>query len=256
MYQNLLLETRDQVAFLTINRPATLNALDRKTLSELGEAFESISCDDTVRSIVVTGAGDKAFVAGADIRELAGLSAAEGQAYARAGQEVVDSIENLGKPVIAAVNGYALGGGCELAMACSFRIASDTAQFGQPEVLLGLIPGFGGSQRLPPDRRQGSRTSDVADRDVDQCERSAPNGARERGRGARRTHAVGRNHCQNDRGERNRRGRPGSGCGQSRIEDDGGRGPADRGEIVRRVLRHRRHEDPHPRVSGQDKEVA
>ena len=149
MYQNLLLETRDQVAFLTVNRPATLNALDRKTLSELGAAFESISCDDTVRSIVVTGAGDKAFVAGADIRELAGLSAVDGQAYARAGQEVFDSIENLGKPVIAAVNGYALGGGCELALACSFRVASDTAVFGQPEVLLGLIPGFGGSQRLP-----------------------------------------------------------------------------------------------------------
>lgn len=148
MYQNLLLETRDRVAFLTINRPRILNALDRKTLSELAEALQSISCDDTVRSVVVTGAGDKAFVAGADIRELAGLSAAEGQAYALVGQEVLDSIENLGKPVIAAVNGYALGGGCELAMACSFRVASDTALFGQPEVQLGLIPGFGGSQRL------------------------------------------------------------------------------------------------------------
>lgn len=149
MYENLLLETRDQIAFLTVNRPETLNALDRKTLEELGEAFRSISCEDTVRAVVLGGAGEKAFVAGADIRELAGLSRADGQAYSRAGQRVFDAIENLGKPVIAAIHGYALGGGCELAMACSLRVASENAVFGQPEVQLGLIPGFGGSQRLP-----------------------------------------------------------------------------------------------------------
>jgi enoyl-CoA hydratase/carnithine racemase len=149
MYENLVLDVRDRVAVLTVNRPETLNALDRRTIAELKQAFDSISCDDTVLAVVVTGAGDKAFVAGADIRELTQLSSAEGEAYSRAAHEVFDSIENLGKPVIAAVNGYALGGGCELAMACSIRVASRNAVFGQPEVQLGLIPGFGGSQRLP-----------------------------------------------------------------------------------------------------------
>ena len=149
MYEHLLYEVRDGIAFLTVNRPKRLNALDRKTLSELGDAFGSVSCDDTVRVAILTGAGDKAFVAGADIQELAELSAAQGQEYSRYGQGIFDSIESLGKPVIAAVNGVALGGGCELAMACSIRIASRNASFGQPEVGLGLIPGFGGTQRLP-----------------------------------------------------------------------------------------------------------
>jgi enoyl-CoA hydratase len=149
MYKNLHFEVRDQVAFVTVNRPNLLNALDRTTLSALGEAFEAISCDDTVRVAILTGEGEKAFVAGADIQELAELSASEGEAYSRFGQGIFDSIQNLGKPTIAAVNGYALGGGCELAMACSVRIASQNATFGQPEVGLGLIPGFGGTQRLP-----------------------------------------------------------------------------------------------------------
>jgi enoyl-CoA hydratase len=123
--------------------------LNRTTLEELAEAFRSISCDDTVRAVILTGAGDKAFVAGADIQELSTLSAEQGEKYARFGQQVFDAIEGSPKPVIAAVQGFALGGGCELAMACSIRIASDRAVFGQPEVRLGLIPGFGGSQRLP-----------------------------------------------------------------------------------------------------------
>ena len=149
MYENLLYETRDGIAFITVNRPKLLNALNAKTVAELGEAFKAASEDAAVRVVVLTGAGEKAFVAGADINELSVQTPVEGQRYARAGQAVFDSIENLGKPVIAAVNGFALGGGCELAMACSFRIAADNAVFGQPEVKLGLIPGYGGSQRLP-----------------------------------------------------------------------------------------------------------
>ncbi len=149
MYDNLILEVRDRVAVLTVNRPRTLNALDRRTLAELAQAFEAVSCDDEVGAVVITGAGDRAFVAGADIRELATLTAAEGELYSRAGQAVLDAIERSPKPVIAAVNGYALGGGCELAMASAIRVASRKAVFGQPEVQLGLIPGFGGSQRLP-----------------------------------------------------------------------------------------------------------
>ena len=149
MYDNLILEVRDRVAVLTVNRPRTLNALDRQTLTELEQAFDAVSCDDGVGAAVITGAGGRAFVAGADIRELATLRAAEGEAYSRAGQAVFDAIERSPKPVIAAVNGYALGGGCELAMACAIRVASRDAMFGQPEVQLGLIPGFGGTQRLP-----------------------------------------------------------------------------------------------------------
>ncbi len=149
MYENLLYDVRDGIAFVTINRPEVHNALDRLTMSELVTAFESVASDDRVRTVILTGSGDKAFVAGADIKEFASLSPVDGREYALAGQDVLNFIEHLGKPVIAAVNGYALGGGCELAMACTLRVASDNAVFGQPEVGLGLIPGFGGSQRLP-----------------------------------------------------------------------------------------------------------
>ncbi|MBP1634412.1 MAG: short chain enoyl-CoA hydratase [Acidobacteria bacterium] len=137
------------IAVVTINRPQVRNALDTATIDALRQAALEVKQDARVRSVILTGAGDRAFVAGADIGELSRLSAAEGEAYARAGQQVFDLIEHLGKPVIAAVNGRALGGGCELALACHLRIAADTAAFGQPEVKLGLIPGFGGTQRLP-----------------------------------------------------------------------------------------------------------
>jgi len=149
MYENLLYELNDGIAFVTINRPKVHNALDQLTMSELVTAFESAVSDDQVRVVILTGSGEKAFVAGADIKEFASLSPVDGREYALAGQEVLNFIEHLGKPVIAAVNGYALGGGCELAMACTLRVASDNAVFGQPEVGLGLIPGYGGSQRLP-----------------------------------------------------------------------------------------------------------
>jgi enoyl-CoA hydratase/carnithine racemase len=134
---------------LKINRPTVLNALNRQTLVELLQAVHEIGQDDNIRGAIITGAGPKAFAAGADIKELAVMTPTEAQRLSHQGHILMDAIENLGKPVIAAVNGYALGGGCELAMACTIRIASETAKFGQPEVGLGLIPGYGGSQRLP-----------------------------------------------------------------------------------------------------------
>jgi enoyl-CoA hydratase len=148
-FDNLLIERDGAVAIVTLNRPKVLNALDSQTLTELAAAMASLKDDDGVRAIVITGTGDKSFVAGADINELSVLSPVAGKEHARRGQLVFDAIEQLGKPVIAAVNGFALGGGCELAMACTLRIAAETARFGQPEVNLGLIPGYAGSQRLP-----------------------------------------------------------------------------------------------------------
>jgi enoyl-CoA hydratase len=144
-----LLVARDgAVAVVTINRPKVMNALDRATLDELRRTVLEFRQDDGVRALVLTGAGEKAFVAGADVNDLAAQTPASGREFARAGQHVFDLIERLGKPVIAAVNGYALGGGCELAMACTLRIAADTARLGQPEINLGIIPGYGGTQRL------------------------------------------------------------------------------------------------------------
>src|SRR2546426_11115261 len=149
MFENLIYEKMNGLAYVTVNRPAVRNALNAQTIRELKSAFEQAKSDDEVRVVILTGAGDKAFVAGADINELATQTPVAGKEFALAGQAVFDSIERLGKPVIAAVNGYALGGGCELAMACTFRIASENAVLGQPEVKLGIIPGYGGSQRLP-----------------------------------------------------------------------------------------------------------
>jgi enoyl-CoA hydratase len=136
------------VAVVTINRPGVLNALNSETLDELRRAALDLRANAAVRVVIITGAGEKAFVAGADIRELAVQTPISGREHALTGQHTFDLIENLGKPVIAAVNGYALGGGCELAMACAIRIAADTARFGQPEIHLGLIPGYAGTQRL------------------------------------------------------------------------------------------------------------
>jgi len=148
-YQNLLVESRDGVAFVTINRPEKLNALNDRTIEELDAAFAAIGADPQTRGVVLTGAGEKAFVAGADIGELATQSPVDGKARSLRGQRVLDRIERLGKPVVAAVNGFALGGGCELAMACHVRIASENARLGTPEVKLGLMCGYAGTQRLP-----------------------------------------------------------------------------------------------------------
>src|SRR5438552_566955 len=147
-FDNLLVERDGRTGLLTIQRPPRLNALDARTLDELRQAFLAFQQDDEIRCVILTGAGEKAFVAGADIHEIAGDNPESARQRALAGQRVFDLIEQLGKPVIAAVNGLALGGGCELAMACTSRLAADSARFGQPEINLGLIPGFAGTQRL------------------------------------------------------------------------------------------------------------
>ncbi len=145
---NVLSEIKNKTCYVTINRPDKLNALNQATLKELDQAVSEAKSNSQVRVIVITGSGDKAFVAGADINELAKTNSITGMQFAQYGQSVFNNIEHCGKPVIAAVNGFALGGGCELAMACHLRIASDNARFGQPEIKLGVIPGFGGTQRL------------------------------------------------------------------------------------------------------------
>jgi enoyl-CoA hydratase len=147
-YENLLYEKKDQIAKITFNRPEKLNALNRRTVEELAGCLAAARDDREVRVLILTGAGEKAFVAGADINELAQRTPIDGKDFSLYGQGVFHMLETLGKPSIAAVNGYALGGGCELALACTIRIASKTARLGQPEVKLGIIPGYGGSQRL------------------------------------------------------------------------------------------------------------
>src|SRR5438132_10844999 len=149
LLENLLYEKKGAIAYVTLNRPKVLNALNQATWNDLRNAFEDARDDPAIRGVILTGAGDKAFIAGADIGELAHVTAVEAEQSSSYGQAVLDLIENLGKPVIAAVNGYALGGGCETAMACTIRVAVENAKFGQPEVTLGLIPGGGGTQRLP-----------------------------------------------------------------------------------------------------------
>jgi enoyl-CoA hydratase len=146
---NVLYEKKGAIAYVTVNRPKVLNALNTPTWKDLRTAFEDARDDASVRGVILTGAGNKAFIAGADISELAHVAAFEAEQSSRFGQQVLDLIEDLGKPVVAAINGFALGGGCETAMACTIRIAVETARFGQPEVTLGLVPGGGGTQRLP-----------------------------------------------------------------------------------------------------------
>src|SRR5262250_3382129 len=148
-FENLLYEKKNNIAYVTLNRPKVLNALNHATWNDLRVAFEDARNDETVRGVILTGAGDKAFIAGADISELATVTAVQAEESSTYGQDVLNLIENLGKPVIAAINGFALGGGCETAMACTIRLAVENAKFGQPEVKLGLLPGGGGTQRLP-----------------------------------------------------------------------------------------------------------
>lgn len=147
--ENVAYEKKGEIAYVAINRPKVLNALNKATINELRVAFEDARDDSTVRGVILMGVGDKAFAAGADITEVASNTSVEAEEATRRGQALTDLIENLGKPVIAAVNGFALGGGCELAMACAIRVAAESAKFGQPEVKLGVMPGYGGTQRLP-----------------------------------------------------------------------------------------------------------
>jgi enoyl-CoA hydratase len=147
-FENLLIERDGGVALLTVNRPKVLNALNMQTLDELRRAILDLKRDDSIRVVILTGAGEKSFVAGADINELATQTPTSGRDHAMSGQHILDLIEHMGKPVIAAINGFALGGGCELAMACTIRLAADTARLGQPEINLGIIPGYAGTQRL------------------------------------------------------------------------------------------------------------
>ena len=147
-FRNLLIDNRGSIRLVTLNRPDKLNALNRETLAELHQAFKDAGNDASVRVVVLTGAGPKAFVAGADITEMQGLSPVQARDFSRFGQKLMVRIEQLGKPVIAMINGFALGGGMELAMCCHLRIAADSAKLGQPEINLGLVPGFGGTQRL------------------------------------------------------------------------------------------------------------
>jgi enoyl-CoA hydratase len=148
-YENILFEKKNSIGYVTVNRPKVLNALNMATMEELRSVFTEVKDDASVRVAIFTGAGEKAFIAGADIGELSKHSTVSAKEYTHRGQSVLDLIENLGKPVIACINGFALGGGCEIAMACTMRLASENAKLGQPEVKLGLIPGYGGSQRLP-----------------------------------------------------------------------------------------------------------
>ena len=147
-YKNIRFEKEGAVAIVTIDRPKVLNALNNEIISELHDCFDNIAVDNSILCVIITGGGEKAFVAGADIGELATLDILGGRALCDRGQELMSKIENLPQPVIAAINGFALGGGCELAMACTIRLASDNARLGQPEVNLGIIPGYGGTQRL------------------------------------------------------------------------------------------------------------
>ncbi len=148
-YQTVLCEIKDEMAVVTINRPDALNALNREVISELTNCLRVLRRDHSLRAVILTGSGEKAFVAGADVKAMAAMNPTEARFFAKIGQNLTKLIEGFNKPVIAAVNGFALGGGCELALACHIRIASENAKFGQPEVGLGLIPGFGGTQRLP-----------------------------------------------------------------------------------------------------------
>ena len=238
-FSNLLLEKKNAIASVTVNRPKVLNALNSATLEELRTAFSDIKNDASVRVALLTGAGEKAFIAGADIGELATLGAVAAKEYTHRGQSVLDLIENLGKPVIACINGFALGGGCEIALACTMRLASENARLGQPEVKLGIIPGLGGSQRLPRLVGKGIAMQLVTTGEMISAAGGTPDRPGERSHGAGGLDSSGgshrpEDHCQCSAGRAIRHGGGVEGNG-----DAAGRRALPGGGVVRRGLRHR-----------------
>ena len=236
-YENILLEKKNSIAYVTVNRPKVLNALNMATMEELRAAFHDIKNDAGVRVVILTGSGEKAFIAGADIGELAKHDAVSGKEYTHRGQSVLNLIENLGKPVIACINGFALGGGCEIAMACTMRLASENAKLGQPEVKLGIIPGYGGTQRLPRLVGKGIAMQLVLAGEMISAQEAHRIGLVNEVVRARRTDSSRRS----DRREDHRQcaaGRPvRHGGGQQRHGDDAGRRALSGGDVVRRLLR-------------------
>jgi 1,4-dihydroxy-2-naphthoyl-CoA synthase len=199
---NVMYEKKGAIAYVTVNRPEVLNALNKATWADLRIAFEDARDDATVRGVILTGAGDKAFIAGADIHELASATGLEAHRSSRFGQEVLDLVENLGKPVIAAVHGFALGGGCETAMACTIRIAAENARFGQPEVKLGVVPGCGGTQRLPRLVGKGRALQLILSGEMINAQEGLSHRARERNRSGSRSDHARRGNPQQDRVQR------------------------------------------------------
>ena len=230
-YDNLLFEVKDQIARLTLNRPQVLNALNRKTLDELDDCLKAVRSDNAIRVLIVTGAGEKAFIAGADINELSQHTPVSGQEFTVHGQEIIHRFETLGKPSIAAINGFALGGGCELALACTMRIASRNAKLGQPEVKLGIIPGLGGSQRLPR-----------------LCGKGVAHRARESRGGAGGPAGDGGNDREENHRKRAVGGAVRDGSGGAGNGDAARRGLVPGGDVVRIVLHDARYARRHARI--------
>ena len=236
-FSNILFEKKNSIAYVTVNRPKVLNALNMATMEELRAAFHDIKNDAGVRVVILTGAGEKAFIAGADIGELAQHDAVSGKEYTHRGQSVLDLIENLGKPVIACINGFALGGGCEIAMACTMRLASETAKLGQPEVKLGIIPGYGGTQRLPRLVGKGVAMQLLLTGEMISAQEAHRIGlVNEVVRGGGVDSARGSD-CGEDHRQRAAGGAVHDGSGEQRYGDAAGRGAVSGGGVVRGGLR-------------------
>ena len=242
---NVKYEKKGSIAYVTVNRPKVLNALNTPTWTDLQAAFEDAKADKSVHGVILTGAGDKAFIAGADISELAHVDAYEAEESSRFGQGVLDLVENLGKPVIAAINGFALGGGCETAMACTMRIAAEHAKFGQPEVKLGLLPGGGGTQRLPRLVGKGSCVAaDPHGRD-DFRAGGLSHRPRQRNRPRGQPDRAGRGDPEADRGQRADRREVLARSGEQGAGYQPKRGPCPGSLLLRHLRRDRRQEGRH-----------
>ena len=247
-FENILLEKKNSIAYVTVNRPKVLNALNMATMEELRAAFTDIKNDAAIRVAILTGSGEKAFIAGADIGELSKHDAVSGKEYTHRGQSVLDLIENLGKPVIACINGFALGGGCEIAMACTMRLASSNAKLGQPEVKLGIIPGYGGTQRLPRLVGKGIAMQLVLTGEMISAEEAHRIGLVNEVVGPGRVDSARRGDRAEDHRQRAACDPVRDGGGQPRPRSAAGRGAVSRSDIVRCLLRDRRQERRHDRV--------